>query len=189
MRGRRRWERTQLATGFSVLEALVAVGLLAVAVVGLAQVFVAATRAVAAASDTTTETILAAQKVQQLVSLAWSFDAGGQRVNDVASDTAVWPEASSGGAGLAASPPGTLDHDTPGYVDHLDQFGRPAPLALASYTRRWSITPASVAPDDTLVVQVVSARRDLLARLGPLPLERRMAGVVRLVRVRTRRLE
>ena len=59
----------------------------------------------------------------------------------------------------------------------------------AAYTRRWAIAPGPLAPEDTLVVQVVTARSERLARMGPLSLERRIAGVVRLVRVRTRLLQ
>lgn len=166
-----------------------AIGVLATVVVGLAQAFVSATQAVAAAGDTTTETILAEQKVQQLASLVWAFDATGQRVSDVSSNTAVWPDAPGGGTGLAPSPADALDHDTPGYVDYLDRFGRPVAAESAAYTRRWAIAPGPLAPEDTLVVQVVTARSERLARMGPLSLERRIAGVVRLVRVRTRLLQ
>jgi type II secretory pathway pseudopilin PulG len=54
------------AAGFSLVEVLVATGLLMTAVASLAPLFVMATRANAAAGDMTTVTILAAQKVEEL---------------------------------------------------------------------------------------------------------------------------
>lgn len=58
--------RTAGPAGFSLVEVLVATGLLMTAVASLAPLFVMATRANTAAGDMTTATILAAQKVEEL---------------------------------------------------------------------------------------------------------------------------
>ena len=173
--------------GFTLVEALMAVGLLATAVVGVVQLFAVGTAAVGAAGDTTVETVLAAQKVQQLAALTWAFDRAGQRVSDTTGDTTVWPERAGGGTGLSPSLLDALDHDTPGYVDYVDRLGHTVAPADALYTRRWAIRPAAVEPLDTVVIDVIAARRDRLARLAAVPRNQRLSGIVRLVRLRSRR--
>ncbi len=54
------------ASGFSLVEVLIAIGLLATAVASLAHLFTLATRANLDAGDTTWATVLAAQKIEEL---------------------------------------------------------------------------------------------------------------------------
>src|SRR5471030_3520726 len=96
--------------GCSLLEVLVAMTIVAVGGVALAQLFALSTRANLHARQTTLAALLAQQKMEQLRGLAWSVDALGQPVSDVASDTTVVPEAASGGTGLTPSPAGALGH-------------------------------------------------------------------------------
>ena len=78
--------------GFSLVEVLVAIGLLATAIVSLAHLFAAATRANRDAGDTTWATVLAAQKIEELRSDPFPepltaqsvdyLDADGNRLDD-----------------------------------------------------------------------------------------------------------
>ena len=69
--------------GFSLVEVLVATGLLMTAIVSLAQLFVLATRANAAAGEMTEATILAAQKVEELRAAPLPIVLGSQSVDYV----------------------------------------------------------------------------------------------------------
>ena len=111
--------------GFSLIEALVASLVLSVGMAGVLPIVFGAVRATRAARDTSMATWLAWQKAEEL------------RVP----------------VDLALSPSDTLATDTPGYVDHLDQFGAPSD-APALYTRRWLIEPAGATGTLRLVVSV-----------------------------------
>src|SRR3954454_23037598 len=82
--------------GFSLVEVLVATGLLAGSLVTLASLFGIAMRSNLAARNVTYGTVLAQQKVEELRATS----------------------------GLTPSPATALDVSTPGFVDYLDQFGR-----------------------------------------------------------------
>jgi len=152
--------------GFSLLEVLFATTILTVAVVTLAQVIALATRANLASRRTALASLFAAQKMEQLRALAWTYDASGAPVSD--STTAA--------VGLAASPPGVLDRDTAGYADLLDASGHSVlSAAAATFTRRWAITPLA-SHTDTLVLQVAVAPIGLPPSAG-----------ARLVTVKTRK--
>jgi Tfp pilus assembly protein PilV len=134
--------------GFSLLEVLFATTILTVAIVAIAQVIALATRANLASRTTALATLFAAQKVEQLRALAWTFDAAGVPVSDT----------TTGGTGLSASPSDALARDVAGYCDLLDGSGRTVLHAgAASFTRRWAITPLAAHPG-TLVIQVSVVR-------------------------------
>jgi len=148
----------QSQRGFSIIEATIAVSLLAIGVAGLAQLTVATGQANAAARRATIAQQAAAERMEQLRALAWTSDAGVVPVTDWTSDLTTTP-ASTGGAGLAPTSPGSLTTNTPGYCDFLDADGRwlaggtRAP-ASAAWVRRWSV--AAVEPlSDTLMLRVV----------------------------------
>jgi hypothetical protein len=141
---------------------MVATVLMATAVVALAQLFGVATRNNVTARHATYATILAAQKIEEL--LAWSW------------------------ADLGQSPATALRENTPGWVDYIDEFGRALgdrPHRNAAFARRWAVEPLSARPGEAVVIQVVvtprphRAARDEVA--GGLPDE------ARLVTVRTRK--
>src|SRR5207244_9821267 len=97
--------------------------------------------------------LLAAQKMEQLRSLTWSVDAGGDPVTDTTTDVAGVAE-TSGGRGLQSSPAGALDHNVAGYCDFLARNGAPlgggpTPPAAAVFIRRWSIEPLPTSPNTT----------------------------------------
>lgn len=140
--------------GFSFVETLFAAAIAVSALVGLAQLSAASIRVNQMARSTTFAAVLAAQKLEQLQSLQWTFDEAGTRISDTSTDTTVTPERPTGGTGLAPSPADALIVDTAGYSDVLDAYGRtlggqtPVP-PQAAYVRRWSVEMSS--PDDLLI--------------------------------------
>ena len=147
--------------GFTLVEVLVAMGIVACGVVGVAGLFVTAIQSVHVARVETSATALAAGKMEQLRALTWSFDARfpGALNTDTTTDLSHDPPLASG-RGLLPSPPGTLDENVPGYVDYLDDDGvwvgngtEPPPAAV--FARRWSVAPLPLQPDTVLVFQVV----------------------------------
>ena len=156
-------EHRQPSAGFSLVETIVATGLLATALVSIAQLLAIGTRANATARYGTLATMLAQQKIEQLRGLAWGFDASGLPLSDLSTNIAVTPESPAGGKGLQTSPSNTLWRPTDGYVDYLDAQGltlgggSSAPRGTA-YVRRWSIQPLPSDPNGTLVLQVLVRR-------------------------------
>jgi prepilin-type N-terminal cleavage/methylation domain-containing protein len=63
--------------GFSLIEVVVAMGLLTMVSLGVAQLFAASTRVNIARGQTST-TMLAEQKLEQIRSLTWGFDTNGE---------------------------------------------------------------------------------------------------------------
>lgn len=165
--------------GFSLIEVLIALGILTTALVALAQLFAMSTRTNYAARSTTIATVLAQQKLEQLRGLTWGFDNIGLPVSDIQTDTAVSPPAATGGAGLAPSPVPTLSSNTAGYVDYLDEYGNSLGGGAtmpgnAVWIRRWSVEPLPTDPNNTLILQVLvtrnrnrgAAEQGAVARLG-----------------------
>ena len=157
--------------GFSILEVLVAITITVVSVAGLAQMFAISTRANTSARVTTYTSVLAQQKMEQLRGLTWGFDILGLPVSDYTTDTSAAEAisgctASAGGSatGLSPSPWGTLQQNTPGWVDYLDESGcMLAGGAVApgrtKFIRRWSVEPLPNNPNNTLILQVMVTRR------------------------------
>ena len=145
--------------GFSLLEVLVAIVVLSTVAAGLAGLFALAAMATRSARSQTLATLIAMDKIEQLRGLMWSFDANGAAVSDTTSDLSTRPTASAG-QGLRPSPPDSLQRNTIGYVDYLDDAGQwtgtgaqPAPGAV--FIRRWNIQPLPADPVNTLIFQVL----------------------------------
>lgn len=177
--------------GFTLLEVTVALGVLATAIVTIAQLFTVASRAAGQARVGTAAAVLAADKMEQLRALAWGYSAEGVECTDTTTDVAVHPE-TLGGRGLSPSMSGTLANSVPGYVDYYDDRGRwvgtgEAPPPGTAFIRRWSIAPLADSPADTLVLRVVVVRVGGRVLAGELP----AAGpdIVQLVALRFRRGE
>lgn len=118
--------------GFSLIEVMVALSLLAVALGSLSHLFLLSRRANVAARTATIAATLANQKMEELRERPWTLPAGG-----------------------------SLQADIAGYVERFDGAGRPLdPSATAwALVRRWSI---QLLPDDparsrVLAVRVLSA--------------------------------
>src|SRR5947209_14326290 len=151
------------ASGFSLIEALVAISLMtSVALSGVAMLIVAR-RANLRATTTAVASLLAEQKMEQLRALAWAFDVNGQPLTDATSDVTVVPQLSSGGVGIAASAAGALQQNANQYCDFLDERGRSlgggtSPPPRTVYVRRWAIEPWPANPANAVVLQVVVMR-------------------------------
>jgi prepilin-type N-terminal cleavage/methylation domain-containing protein len=147
--------------GFSLIEVLVSMGLLTVVSLGVAQMFGVATRTNYLAKGQTSTTVLAEQKIEELRSLMWGFDADGLGLplSDTTTNLTVYPHTSNG-TGLNPTPAGSLEENTAGCVDFLDARGAwvgtgTTPPAGAVYVRRWAIQPLPTNPNNTLILQVL----------------------------------
>jgi prepilin-type N-terminal cleavage/methylation domain-containing protein len=180
--------------GFSLVEVLVAMGLLTAVSLGVAQLFALSTRANVIAKGQTSTTAMAEQKLEQLRGLTWGFDLQGQGlpVSDTTTNLTVTPPTHDG-SGLNPSPSDSLEQNTDGFVDFLDGGGQwvgtgNTPPANAVYIRRWSIQPLPTNPNNTLVIQVlVTPVTSEQARVASAYTRTRMAGDALLVTVRTRK--
>jgi prepilin-type N-terminal cleavage/methylation domain-containing protein len=124
------------ARGFSLIETLVAVSIMAVALSTLAHLFIMSARANADAQRTTFASVLATQKLEQLRSQS---------------------------AALAPQAVDSLSVNVAGLCDFLDEYGRPLPVGTAPpsgtvYVRRWSIESVPSSPVETLLLQVIVMR-------------------------------
>lgn len=160
---RRFFRRAEAESGFTLVETLVATTMLAVALTALAELFVISVKNNAVAKNGTFTSVLASQKMEQLRGLTFGFDVLGLPITDTTTDTAVSPEAPTGGTGLAPSPSNTLREGTDGYVDYVDRNG----LTLGggtvvpdntAYIRRWFVEPLPTNPNNTLIIQVLVTR-------------------------------
>jgi Tfp pilus assembly protein PilV len=144
--------------GFSLIDALVAMAIVVTGVAAVAQLFVLAAHGMAGARAITVASVLAAQKLEELRSVAYTLAPDGSAVTDPA---------------LVPSPPGSLAENTPGFVEHLDAAGRvvgadAAPPSQSVYVRRWSVEPLPASMDPLLIRVVVlrTGRRALDASLA-----------------------
>jgi prepilin-type N-terminal cleavage/methylation domain-containing protein len=134
------------AAGFSLVETLVAVAILAGALASLAQLIGLAAAANLRARRTTVATLVARQKMEELRSLPWD-------------------------AALGPSPAGSLATGVDGYCDFFDargqQFDSSSVPAGVAFVRRWSIGRLGADPGraSVLRVVVVAADRRVYARL------------------------
>jgi type II secretory pathway pseudopilin PulG len=191
--------RSSNASGFSLIEVLVAVGLLVVALVALAQLFALSTQANRGGRYSTSTAILAEQKMEQLRGLAWGFDMLGLPLSDLTTNVAAFEAtgqcaAAAGGAavGLSPSPAGTLATSTDGYVDYVDMNGcglggGTTPPAGTIYIRRWSIEPLPTNPNNTVILQVLVTRRADRGTQASQGSVMRLPEEARLISVKTRK--
>ena len=145
--------------GFTLIEVLMATAVFTVAVVSLVRLFGLAALADRAAHRVTLAPALAAERLEQLRSLAWGIDAAGAPWEDTTTDLSRSPGVGNG-SGLRPAPAGVLDHDVTGFVDYLDEDGRwlgrgPEVPRGARFVRRWSVSLLPADPANTLVLDVV----------------------------------
>jgi len=168
--------------GFSLLEVVIATGVMAGALVTLGQLLALSVSTTRAAHALTYTAVLAEQKMEQLRSLAWRFDSQGLPVTDRETD----------GTGLSQSPPDTLTSNVNGWVDYVDRFGNalgvgPKPPARTVYVRRWSIEHLPGNADNTIVMQVLVTPRMNRGAADAAGSTLRLPGESRLVSVKTRK--
>ena len=170
------------ARGFTLIEVLVAMGVLSAATLGGVYLIAFATRAMHVARMQSVTVLAASARLDELRNLRFEFDENGARVTDISTNLAVDPQG-PGGTGLT-SRSATLDANVTGFVDYLDASGAwvgdgPTPPPTAAFVRRWAIdSPES---PDLLVLQVLVSP----VTHGPGNI-RYAAGGARLVTVRAR---
>ena len=180
--------------GFTLIEVVIALGLMVTVSIGVAHLFAMAVRSGAAAREQTASTILAAAKLEQLRSLTWSYDATSTtpvpRSDSTANLSLDIPDDS--GTGLMPSPSDTLSTNTPPFVDYLDEQGRwvgngSNPPREAMFVRRWAVQPLPESPARTLILSVRVTTLAAEARRGALPWRGRTGQDTLLVGVKTRK--
>lgn len=129
--------------GFTLLETLVATGVLVTALAGLAQLFALSARSTQDAGEQGAALAAAQDRIEVLRSLAFSYGPFGESLTD----TALTP---SGSDSLAV--------DTGGYVDYLDAAGEPVDLDRedhgAVWVRRWRVTAVDLLAPEALAIEV-----------------------------------
>jgi len=180
--------------GFSLVEVLVAMGILTAVSLGVAQLFALSAKNNLTAKGQTSTTSMAEQKLEQLRALTWGFDLAGQGlpVTDTTTNLTVTPPQHNG-TGLNPSPSDSLEKNTDGFVDFLDANGQwigtgTTPPGNAVYIRRWSITPLPTNPNNTIVIEVlVTPVANEMARVESAYTRTRMSGDALIVTVKTRK--
>ncbi len=180
--------------GFTLVEVVIAIGLLTMVSLGVAQLFAASTRANLSARTGTSTTTMAEQKMEQIRSLTWGFDTAGQGlpVSDTTTNLAVYPFTANG-TGLNPSPADSLEQNVSGCFDYVNSAGvwvgtGATPPGTAAYLRRWAINPLPTNPNNTLVIQVlVTPLANEQARTSSQFTRTRMSGDSLLISVKTRK--
>lgn len=116
------WSRSTLSPGdgFTLVEVLVALGLVLACAAGVGQLIVVALSSARHAREDSVATLLAAQKIEELRGAA------------------------SAPAGPMLSPDNAIEMDVPGFSDNVDASGAPSsgtPGRTATFVRRWRVRP------------------------------------------------
>src|SRR5687767_12340156 len=125
------------ARGFTLVETLIATGVLVTAIAGLAQLFALRVRFPRDSAQFGAALVAAQDKLESLRALRFSYDDNGAALTD---------------GRLQPSPPTSLSENVAGYVDWLDDAGNVVPEGVASYVRRWRIT--QIATDDPAAIAI-----------------------------------
>jgi prepilin-type N-terminal cleavage/methylation domain-containing protein len=158
--------------GFTLVEAVVALALVATVGVSVSTGLVAS-RAMAVHDRAQAIGRVAAQaRLATLASLAFNTVAGADgsavAVTDTTTDVSGDPPG-PGGTGLSESPADALWHDTPGYADYLDATGRDlgrhaGAQERAAYVRRWVIRRQGDGAGEVALIAVLVAPVSTAAR-------------------------
>jgi type II secretory pathway pseudopilin PulG len=123
--------------GFTLVETLIATGVLVTAIAGLAQLFALSVRFTRDSGQFGAALVAAQDRLESLRSLTFSYDDAGNGLTD---------------SRLDPSPPTSLRHNSDSYHDWLDQSGRAVPEPGAVYVRRWRIS--EIASDDPAAIAI-----------------------------------
>lgn len=149
--------RTRRRDGFTLLETMIAMTVLAVGVLGTAALFGVAIGTNKGQGEIGTRTIEYAQdKMEQLTALTYA---------DAGTDTTTYPSTPVGGPGLggAMGPNTTIGSVDPAapvaqFVDYLDGSGNLVPGAQgALYTRQWMIQTDATGTMKTITVVAIAS--------------------------------
>ncbi len=129
--------------GFTLLETVVATGILVTALAGLAQLLTLSLRSTHATGVEGAALRAAQDKIEQLRALAFTYGPVGEPVTD---------------AGLTISPDLSLAADMPGFVDFVDHEGRvigtDGEVRGARFTRRWRVVPIDHLLPEAFAIEV-----------------------------------
>lgn len=129
--------------GFTLLETVVATGVLVTALAGLAQLFALTARSTRDAGAQGAVLTAAQDKIERLRALALGYGPLGQAITDPA---------------LAVADTGSLGDDTDGFVDYLGADGAVVDIESdghgAAWTRRWRITLIDAYAPEALAIEV-----------------------------------
>jgi type II secretory pathway pseudopilin PulG len=128
--------------GFTLLETVVASGILVTALAGIAQLFVLSTHLTRQAGASGAALVAAQDRIESLRALAFGYDESGVSITD---------------PGLQPSPGSSLNDDITPYVDWVDATGRPAASSAAVFTRRWRVSALASHPALAIEVCVFTA--------------------------------
>jgi hypothetical protein len=158
----------QLPRGFALLDAIIASALAATIAAGSSIILAMSIRASHEARTRTVAAVLAARKMEQLKSLAWTHISTGtpaisMSLSDLTTNLSTDPSTDDG-PGLLPSPPGSLSRNVDGYADYLDGSGvwiggGATTPAAAVFIRRWSVQAYGTDPDNLLIFEVVAGAR------------------------------
>ena len=148
---KRRLSRRNGERGVTLIETVIATAILLIGIGGVLGVFTVAVSQDSSGGDFSTRTAVFAQdKMEQLLALSF---------NDGASNTTVYPTASSGGTGLGgimtgSSTAGGINPASPtaSYVDYLDAGAQQTTAAGANFMRQWQISTNSAGTLKTITV-------------------------------------
>jgi type II secretory pathway component PulJ len=127
--------------GFTLLETVVATGILVTALAGIAQLFMLAARTTRQSGAHGVALVAAQAKLETLRSLQLAYGPAGEQLTDRA---------------LEASPSRSLLLDIADYFDALDETGGvvEGEEGEAMFTRRWAITPIDHQEPEAVVIEV-----------------------------------
>lgn len=127
------------ASGFTLLETLIATGMLITAFAGLAHLFALSVRFTRDSGQFGAALVAAQDKLESLRSLRFGYDADGNPVTD---------------SRLSVSPTTSLDEDIASWCDRLDDQGNVVVDPPASFVRRWRVRQAAADDPAAIVIDV-----------------------------------
>ncbi len=126
--------------GFTLVETIVATGVLITALAGVAQLLILGAQLTRQANASGQALVAAQDKLESLRGLPFGYDAAGNQ------QTAP---------GLEPSPSSSLSENAPPYVDWIDPSGAPLRDASgASFVRRWRIDTLDDTTPDAITIEV-----------------------------------
>jgi type II secretory pathway pseudopilin PulG len=129
--------------GFTLLETVVATGVLVTALAGIAQLFALSVRSARDAGSQAAALVVAQDKIERLRSLHYGYGPFGEPITD---------------PGIADTAARSLEQDTAGAVDFVDDQGVAVDVAAtthgAVFTRRWRVAPIDSFVPDAIAVEV-----------------------------------
>ncbi|MEP6782653.1 MAG: hypothetical protein ABI983_03225 [Acidobacteriota bacterium] len=126
--------------GFTLLETLIATGILVTALAGVAQLFVLGTQLTRQSITSGVALVSVQDKLEALRGLPFAYDADGSAITDPA---------------LQISPPTSLAEDVEPYVDRVDGTGVSRESEdEAAFVRRWRVSALGDTQPDAVSIEV-----------------------------------